>query len=69
MSEKFSFRPVRRPNVIWVFGDQHRAHALSYRGDPNVFTPNIDNLAARGDAFLTVRFPVRRGVRLFAARS
>ena len=51
MNEQFSFRPVRRPNVIWVFGDQHRAHALSYRGDPNVFTPNIDNLAREGMRF------------------
>ena len=51
MNEQFSFRPVRRPNVIWIFGDQHRAHALSYRGDPNVFTPNIDNLAREGMRF------------------
>ena len=27
-------------NVIWIFGDQHRAQALGYQGDPNVFTPN-----------------------------
>ena len=51
MSDEFSFRPQRRPNVIWVFGDQHRAHALSHRGDPNVFTPNIDNLAQTGMRF------------------
>lgn len=37
-----------RPNVIWVFGDQHRAQALGYRGDPNVRTPNIDRLAMEG---------------------
>ncbi|MEM7029235.1 MAG: sulfatase [Chloroflexota bacterium] len=51
MSDTFSFRPQRKPNVIWVFGDQHRAQALSYRGDPNVFTPNIDNLARDGMRF------------------
>ena len=51
MTERLSFRPERRPNVIWIFGDQHRAHALSYRGDPNVFTPNIDNLAREGTRF------------------
>lgn len=51
MNEQLSFRPERRPNVIWIFGDQHRAHALSYRGDPNVFTPNIDNLAREGTRF------------------
>ena len=36
--------PLRRPNVLWIFGDQHRAQATGYRGDPNVSTPNIDNL-------------------------
>lgn len=41
----------RRPNVIWVFGEQHRAQSLGYRGDPNVFTPNIDNLARNGLRF------------------
>ena len=41
-----------RPNVIWVFGDQHRGQALGYAGDPNVRTPNIDALAQFG-----VRFP------------
>ncbi len=44
--------PVDRPaNVIWIFGDQHRAQACSYRGDPNVYTPNIDNLARDGMRF------------------
>ena len=38
----------RRPNVIWVFGDQHRAQALGVSGDPNVFTPNIDRMANTG---------------------
>jgi arylsulfatase A-like enzyme len=43
--------PSKRPNVIWIFGDQHRAQALGYRGDPNVKTPHIDALAARGVRF------------------
>jgi len=38
----------KRPNIIWIFGDQHRAHALGCMGDPNVFTPNIDRLAVEG---------------------
>ena len=33
------------PNVIWIFGDQHWAQALSVMEDPNVQTPNIDRLA------------------------
>lgn len=37
-----------KPNVLWVFGDQHRGQALGIAGDPNVSTPNIDNLAREG---------------------
>ena len=51
MTQKFNIRSKRQPNVIWVFGDQHRAQAVSYRGDPNVYTPNIDNLARSGIRF------------------
>ncbi len=40
-----------RPNIIWVFGDQHRGQALSCRGDVNVHTPNIDRLARDGVRF------------------
>lgn len=40
-----------KPNVIWVFGDQHRGQAIGYNGDPNVSTPNIDNLARMGVNF------------------
>jgi len=40
-----------RPNVIWVFGDQHRRQLLGCEGDPNVRTPNIDNLAEYGIRF------------------
>lgn len=35
-------------NIIWIFGDQHRAQALSCNGDPNLNTPEIDRLAADG---------------------
>ncbi|QNK58201.1 sulfatase [Paenibacillus sp. PAMC21692] len=42
---------ISKPNVIWVFGDQHRAQALSCNGDPNVHTPNIDALAGTGVNF------------------
>jgi len=43
--------PSRKPNLIWLFGDQHRAQALGYNGDPNVRTPNIDRLAHYGVVF------------------
>ncbi len=40
-----------RPNVIWIFGDQHRAQAQGHMGDPNVRTPNLDCLAEEGVTF------------------
>ena len=40
-----------RPNIIWIFGDQHRAQALSCMGDTNVATPNIDRMAEEGRHF------------------
>jgi len=38
----------RKPNIIYVFGDQWRAQATGYSGDPNLQgkTPNLDKLAA-----------------------
>lgn len=42
---------LKRPNVIWIFGDQHRAQALGANGDPNVYTPNLDRLASEGLTF------------------
>jgi hypothetical protein len=38
-------------NVVWVFGDQHRAQAPGCAGDPNVGTPHIDALASDGVSF------------------
>jgi len=37
----------KRPNVVYVFGDQWRAQATGYAGDPNAITPNLDKLAAK----------------------
>lgn len=39
------------PNMIWIFGDQHRAQSLGHAGDPNVRTPHLDTMAARGTSF------------------
>lgn len=49
MSKTSSVSP--RPNVIWMFGDQHRAQAMGYANDPNVATPNLDRLAEEGLTF------------------
>ena len=43
--------PQEKPNMIWLFGDQHRAQALGCNGDPNVRTPHIDRLATSGVQF------------------
>ncbi len=43
--------PPRKKNVIWIFGDQHRAQAMGYAGDPNAFTPNLDGKAETGLTF------------------
>ncbi len=44
-------RQEKRPNVIWIFGDQHRAQATGYNGDPNLFTPHLDRMAMEGVNF------------------
>jgi arylsulfatase A-like enzyme len=36
---------MTRPNIVFVFGDQWRAQAVGYAGNPQVHTPNIDRLA------------------------
>ena len=42
MDDSLALPPLRRPNVLWIFGDQHRAQATGYCGDPNVATPNLE---------------------------
>jgi len=41
----------RTKNAIWIFGDQHRAQALSCNGDPNLSTPHLDRMSAEGQNF------------------
>ena len=42
---------TRKPNMIWIFGDQHRGQAVGYMGDPNVSTPHLNRLADEGVTF------------------
>lgn len=51
MGENGSASNQRKPNILFLFPDQWRAQAFSYRGDPNVRTPNLDRLAAEGSEF------------------
>ncbi len=41
----------KRPNIIYILGDDHRAEQLECRGNPVVQTPNIDQLAREGVLF------------------
>lgn len=42
-------RPIfKKPNLIWIFGDQHRGQALGWKLDPNLSTPNLDRMAQMG---------------------
>lgn len=41
----------KRPNIIWFIVDQMRRQAMGCNGDPNVFTPNLDNMAIAGANF------------------
>ncbi|MFC1737181.1 sulfatase [Candidatus Hydrogenedentota bacterium] len=43
---------IKKPNIIWIFGDQHREHALGLAGDPNVRTPHLDLLSQLGEGRL-----------------
>ena len=36
---------MKSPNIVFVFGDQWRAQATGYAGNPTVQTPNLDRLA------------------------
>ncbi|WP_164821309.1 sulfatase-like hydrolase/transferase [Paenibacillus koleovorans] len=44
-------KPVDKPNILWIFSDQHRPHAISCYGDKNIRTPNMDRLAEEGIRF------------------
>ena len=41
----------RRPNLIFLLGDDHRWDALGCMGNPRVHTPNIDSLSRSGVTF------------------
>ncbi len=39
---------ARQPNIVFVFADQMRAHAMGCMGNKQVITPNLDKLASEG---------------------
>ncbi|HLQ45246.1 MAG TPA: sulfatase-like hydrolase/transferase, partial [Planctomycetaceae bacterium] len=40
--------PARRPNVLFIFSDDHAAHAMSCYGSKINTTPNLDRIAREG---------------------
>ena len=42
---------ARRPNLLFLFSDQHAQKIAGCYGDPVALTPNLDRLAARGVIF------------------
>lgn len=40
-----------KPNVLWIFVDEHRGDAMGCAGDPNIETPHLDRLEAEGVRF------------------
>ena len=46
-----SSRAAERPNIVFIFSDDHAVSAVSAYGDSLVQTPNIDRIAAGGIRF------------------
>lgn len=42
---------MSKKNIIWFVVDQMSGHAMWCNGDPNVFTPNLDNMSICGTNF------------------
>ena len=40
-----------QPHIIYVLSDEHRGQAMSHAGDPNLRTPQMDQLAREGASF------------------
>lgn len=43
--------PARKPNILFLFSDQHRAFSMGCMGDEEIKTPNMDRLAKEGLLF------------------
>lgn len=49
---------MRRPNILLIHADQHRADCLGVNGHPFLQTPNLDQLAADGANFIRAYTPI-----------
>ncbi|MFR9524296.1 MAG: sulfatase-like hydrolase/transferase [Rikenellaceae bacterium] len=50
-AKKKNKKSNEKPNIIFLFTDQHRADVFSYAGHPDVQTPNFDKMAEGGMVF------------------
>jgi arylsulfatase A-like enzyme len=44
-------KKVKKPNIIYILGDDHRAEIMRCAGHPIIETPNLDKLASEGIMF------------------
>ena len=51
-SQSASHHGSRPPNILLVLADQWRAEAFGYAGDPDIKTPNLDQLQREGVQFI-----------------
>ena len=49
--------PARRPNILFLFSDEHDPRHMGVSGSPLAHTPNMDALAARGTRFVNAYTP------------
>ena len=42
---------AKRPNIVFLLTDDHRWDAVGCAGNPNIYTPNIDDMAKNGVRF------------------
>jgi len=44
-------RATERPNVLFIFNDDHRSDTIAALGNPIIETPNLDRLCRQGVGF------------------
>ncbi len=60
-------KPAKKPNILFIFVDQHRPDAYGAAGNPYITTPNLDRIAREGTRFSTM-WDCPKGPRLRRAR-
>ena len=48
---------MKKPNILFLFADDMRYDTIAEIGDPQVITPNLDELARSGTAFVNAHIP------------